>query len=317
MNTKTVVLNGERINYDGVIDYNILSDEVVVYKNSEEADILKRVEGFGIVVSKEFILSKEILKRFPDSVHLICEAGTGYNNIDLQAAEEKGITVCNVPAYSTKRVAHTVLLLMLNLASSMGQQIRMLERKDYQNFEDHLSVPHIEINDKILGVIGAGDIGKEVIALGKAFGMKILVYTRTPRPDEDGICYVTLERLLKESDFLTLHCPLNEQTHHLISVEQLSLMKKSAFIINTARGPLIDEKALIHALQTKQIAGAALDVQEEEPPQKDNPLYQMENVILTPHMGWRGLETRQRLVNMLAENIMAYVNGKPQNIVIK
>jgi glycerate dehydrogenase len=143
--------------------------------------------------------------------------------------------------------------------------------------------------------------------------MKILVHTRTPK--DDGLTYVSLEELLAESDYVTLHCPLNDATRHLIGKEQLAMMKDSAFLINTARGALIDEPALIEALENGVIAGAGLDVQETEPPADDSPLYDMPNVILTPHMGWKGLETRQRLVDILAANIRAFVNGEPQNVV--
>ena len=165
------------------------------------------------------------------------------------------------------------------------------------------------------GVIGAGNIGREVIKVARALGMDILVYTRTPRPDEDGIRYVSLDEVLANCDYLTLHCPLNAQTKHLINEEALAKMKPSAFIINTGRGALIDEPALIRALQEGRIAGAGLDVQETEPPAEDSPLYTLPNVVLTPHMGWKGLETRQRLVSILAGNIRAFLEGSPINVV--
>jgi glycerate dehydrogenase len=244
---------------------------------------------------------------------MINEAGTGYNNLDLAAAKEKGITVCNIPAYSSERVAHTAVMMILNLSSSVQMQMRMLEAGDRSNFTEHLMVDHTEVNGKTLGVVGAGHIGREVIKVAQALGMKILVHTRTPK--DDGLTYVSLEELLAESDYVTLHCPLNDATRHLIGKEQLAMMKDSAFLINTARGALIDEPALIEALENGVIAGAGLDVQETEPPADDSPLYDMPNVILTPHMGWKGLETRQRLVDILAANIRAFVNGEPQNVV--
>jgi len=249
------------------------------------------------------------------SVKLICEAGTGYNNIDLAAAKAKGITVCNIPAYSTQRVAHTAIMLILNLSSSMQQQQAMLTRNDRSNFTKHLQVNHVEVNGKTLGVIGAGNIGREVIKIAQALGMKILVYTRTPRADEGNIQYTCLEELLRQSDYVSLHCPLSPQTRHLINTDTLALMKPTAFLINTSRGALVDESALIAALRDKRIAGAGLDVQETEPPVPDNPLYDMEQVILTPHMGWKGLETRQRLVSILADNIRGFVSGHPINVV--
>lgn len=315
MNAKTVVLNGERMNYDNRLDYSILSDEVKVYEQTEPSQILERIQGFDIIVTKEMPVSGDIIRQFPDSVKLICEAGTGYNNLDLDAAREKGITVCNVPSYSTERVAHTAIMMIMNLSSSMRKQFAMLTENNHDNFTKCMQVDHVEINDKTLGVVGAGHIGREVIKVARALGMKILAYDVNAKGDEPGIHFATLEEVLSQSDYITLHCPLMPQTRHIINKDTLALMKPTAFIINTARGPLIDEAALIEALKEGRIAGAGLDVQEVEPPADDNPLYQMENVILTPHMGWRGLETRQRLVSILADDIKNYLNGTPINVV--
>lgn len=315
VNIKTAVLNGGRMNYDNKLDFGVLSSEVSVYESSTPEEILERAKGQEVLVTKEIPVKKELIEALPGSVKLICEAGTGYNNIDLAACKEKGITVCNIPAYSTKRVAHTAFMLLLNLSSSMKQQQKMLFEKNHENFTKCLSLDHVEVNGKTLGIIGAGNIGKEMIRLGQAFDMNILVYTRTPKEDTEGIHYTDLETVLKESDYISLHCPLNDKTHHIIDAAALRLMKPSAFLINTARGALIDEAALIEALQENRIAGAGLDVQETEPPREDNPLYDMDNVILTPHMGWKGLETRQRLVSILAENIKGYAEGKMVNVV--
>lgn len=315
MNDKTVVLNGNVINYDGNVDYHTIASEVVIYDESHESCIIERVQGCRIVVTKEMALKRDIIMAFPDSVELICEAGTGYNNIDLQAAKEKGIQVCNIPSYSSERVAHTVIMMVLNLASSMQKQIRMLERNDHTNFHEHLMVSHVEVNGKTLGIIGYGNIAKAVIVVAKALGMNVIVYTRTPRADEDGVHFASLEEVLKQSDYVSLHCPLNEQTKHLLNKQTIALMKASAYIINTARGALINEQDLIEALSKKVIAGAGLDVQEVEPLADSSPLYQMENVILTPHIGWRGLETRQRLVSMVKDNISAFVKGAPIHLV--
>ena len=315
MSIKTIVMNGDRMNYDHRLDYSILSDEVKVYDFSEPSQILERIQGFDIVVTKEMPVSGDIIRQFPDQVKLIVEAGTGYNNIDLDAAREKGITVCNIPAYSTERVAHTAILMIMNLASSMRKQITMLHDKDHTNFTKCMQVDHVEINGKTLGVVGAGNIGREVIKVAQALGMKILAYNVPALEDEPGIHYTTLEEVLAESDYVSLHCPLMPATRHIINKERLALMKPTAFIINTARGPLIDEAALIEALQEGRIAGAGLDVQEVEPPSEDNPLYYMDNVILTPHMGWRGLETRQRLVSIVADDIKNFLAGTPINVV--
>ena len=313
MNSKTVVLNGAKMNYDGRLDFSSLSDQVVVYDDTPQELILERVADCGIVVTKELPIGAELLARFPDSVGLLCEAGTGYNNIDLDAARSKGITVCNIPAYSTQRVAHTAILLLLGLASSLRQQMAMLDRGDRSCFTRSLSCSHVEVNGKTLGIIGAGHIGKAVARVAQALDMEVLAYSRTPR--EDGLRYVGLDQLLAQSDFVSLHCPLNDQTRHLIDAAALSKMKPTAFLINTARGALVDEAALIDALRAGTIAGAGLDVQETEPPAPDSPLYTMENVLLTPHMGWKGLETRQRLVALLSENIRAYLAGAPIHVV--
>ena len=316
MKVKTVVLNGDRINYDHRLDFSILSDEVKVYEETKPEQILDRIQGFDVVVTKEMPVSGNIIRSFPDSVKLIVEAGTGYNNHDLEAIKEKGLTLCNVPAYSTERVAHTAIMMILNLSSSMRKQMNMLHDKDHTNFTRCMQVDHVEVNGKILGVIGTGNIGREVIKIAQALGMKILAYARTPREDEPGIHFASLEEVLAQSDYLTLHCPLNAETRHLINRERLALMKPTACIVNTARGALIDEEALIEALQEGRIAGAGLDVQETEPPAADNPLYDMDNVILTPHMGWRGLETRQRLVSIAADDIKNFLAGTPVNVIV-
>lgn len=315
MNQRVVVLNGDKMNYDGKLDFSVLSPDTVVYDDSRGDEIVERIDGAAAVITKEMPVPAEIIQQFPDSVKLIVEAGTGYNNIDIQAAKDKGITVCNIPAYSTQRVAHTAVMLLLNLASSMRVQMAMLTKGDRRNFTDHLLVPHGEVNGKVLGIIGAGHIGREVMKIAIALGMEIVVYTRTPRPDEDHITYTDLETVLKTCDYLSIHCPLTEKTRHLIDRNAIALMKPSACIINTARGAIIDEMALIEALQQHRLAGAGLDVQEVEPPVADSPLYTMEHVILTPHMGWKGLETRQRLVQIIAEDVRHFFDGDPVNVV--
>lgn len=313
MNDKTVVLNAGLINYDGKIDYTRIASEVTIYHDTPEDQILQRVNGFTVVVTKEMKLSGDLIRQFPDSVRMICEAGTGYNNLDLDAAREKGIAVCNIPAYSSERVAHTAILLILSLASSMQKQIRMLCEGNHDNFRKHLMVDHVELNGKTLGVIGYGNIAKETIKVAQALGMRILVSATTPRADVEGLRFTTQDDLLKQSDFISLHCPLNASTKHLINRETLAMMKPTAYLINTARGALVDEKALIHALQNNAIAGAGLDVQEVEPLDDASPLYTLDNVIITPHMGWRGLETRKRLVSLIRENISAFAKGQPIN----
>ena len=317
MSERVVVVNASKMNYDQALDFSVLSSDVQVYDNSTNAELIERIQGARVVVTKELPVGADLLSQFPDTVKLIVEAGTGYNNIDLNAAKERGITVCNIPAYSTERVAHTVIMMILNFASTMQKQIGMLAKGDRSNFTKHLQVSHTEVNGKTLGVVGAGLIGMEVIKVAKALGMNILVYTRTPKADGDGIRYVSLDELLENSDYITLHCPLNDQTKHMINKETIGKMKSSAVIVNTGRGPLINEADLCEALAAKRIAGAGLDVQEVEPPAEDSPLYTLDNVIITPHMGWKGLETRQRLVGIIRDNVQAFFKGEPINVVSK
>ena len=317
MSERVVVVNASKMNYDQALDFSVLSSDVQVYDDSTNEELIERIQGARVVVTKELPVGADLLSQFPDTVKLIVEAGTGYNNIDLNAAKERGITVCNIPAYSTERVAHTVIMIILNFASTMQKQIGMLAKGDRSNFTKYLQVSHTEVNGKTLGVVGAGHIGMEVIKVAKALGMNILVHTRTPKADGDGIRYVSLDELLENSDYITLHCPLNDQTKHIINKEAIGKMKPSAVIVNTGRGPLINEADLCEALLSKRIAGAGLDVQEVEPPAEDSPLYTLDNVIITPHMGWKGLETRQRLVGIIRDNVQAFFKGEPINVVSK
>ena len=286
MSERVVVVNASKMNYDQALDFSVLSSDVQVYDDSTNEELIERIQGARVVVTKELPVGADLLSQFPDTVKLIVEAGTGYNNIDLNAAKERGITVCNIPAYSTERVAHTVIMMILNFASTMQKQIGMLAKGDRSNFTKYLQVSHTEVNGKTLGVVGAGHIGMEVIKVAKALGMNILVHTRTPKADGDGIRYVSLDELLENSDYITLHCPLNDQTKHIINKEAIGKMKPSAVIVNTGRGPLINEADLCEALLSKRIAGAGLDVQDVEPPAEDSPLYTLDNDIITPHMGW-------------------------------
>ena len=313
---KIVVLNGAKVNFDGIIDYSVLAeegDELFVCDMCEDHGYTEISEGAEVIISKELPMNRADIMALPDTVKLICEAGTGYNNIDLDACRERGIGVCNVPAYSSERVAHTAVMLMLMLASSMQRQISMLAKGDHTNFDKCLSVPHVELNGKTLGVVGAGNIGRQTIAVGRALGMNVLVYNRTKREDSEGVRFVSLEEVLRNSDFISLHCPLTDATRHMVNKETLSMMKPGAFLINTARGALIKEDDLIDALRSGTIAGAGLDVQEVEPLSADSPLFTFDNVIVTPHMGWKGLETRQRLVSILKDGIDGYRRGERIN----
>ncbi|EGW37621.1 NAD(P)-dependent oxidoreductase [Desulfosporosinus sp. OT] len=315
----TVFLNSAKLNFDNRLDFSSITKLTTFtnYEESSDKEILERVKDQSIIITKELPLSRDLISQFPPSVKLICEAGTGYNNIDIVAAREKNITVCNVPSYSTEAVAHLVITYILNFSSSLIQRQMMIKQKNFDDFNKHVDFPHFELQNKTLGVIGGGGaIGQAVIKIALALGMNILIYSRTPKPlDNPNVRFVSLDDLLKQSDFVTLHCPLTADTLHLIDKDRLNLMKPSAFIINTSRGSIIKETDIIEALQNGKIAGAALDVQEQEPPEPTNPLFYMENVILTPHIGWRRFESRQRLIKLMAVNIESFIQGKLINVV--
>lgn len=314
----TVFLNSAKLDFDNKLNLLPLINltNFTKYNESNNMEILERVKDQNIVITKELPIGRDLITQFPSSVKLICEAGTGYNNIDIVAAREKNITVCNIPGYSTEAVAQLAITFILNLISFLVPQQIMLKQNNFDNFTKHLQLPHFEIQNKTLGVIGAGTIGQKVMKTARILGMNLLVYSRTPKQWNDcNIKNTSLKELLKQSDFVSIHCPLTTDTKYLIDKEKLEMMKPSAFIINTSRGPIIKETDLIEALQKKVIAGAGLDVQDPEPPKLDNPLFSMPNVILTPHIGWKCFESRQRLIDILAENIASFIQCKPINIV--
>jgi glycerate dehydrogenase len=315
---KAVFLNAAKLDFDGRLDFSPVTGLTAFtrFEASAEAEILPRVQGHDIVITKELPVGRALIRAFPDSVRLMVEAGTGYNNLDTAAAKERGITVCNIPGYSSEAVAQLTIALLLNLSSSLHLQQRMLCEKNHDNFTKHLGVHHSEVLGKTLGIIGGGAIGRQVAKVALALGMQVLVCDPSPKAGEDpALQIVGLEELLERSDFVTLHCPLTPDTRHLINRDTLKRMKPSAFLINCARGPIIQEADLIEALQRGTIAGAGLDVQEVEPPASDSPLYELPNVILTPHIGWKPLEARQRLISILADNIQGFLEGQPVNAV--
>lgn len=314
----TVFLNAAKLDFDNKLDFSPLTKLTVFtkYDASSNEEILARVKDRNVIITKELPVGKDLIAQFPPTVELICEAGTGYNNIDIAAAREKNIAVCNVPGYSTEAVAQLVITFILNLSSSLILQQIMIKQNNFDNFTKYLQVPFFEVQKKTLGVIGFGAIAKQVIKVAWSLGMNILVYTRTPKPEAiPKIQFVSLEELLRQSDFVSIHCPLSTDTKYLIDKDSLKLMKPSAFIINASRGPIIKETDLIEALKNGTIAGAALDVQDPEPPELNNPLFSMNNVILTPHIGWKPFEARQRLVELVAKNIELFMQGKPINVV--
>ncbi|MEL7598408.1 MAG: NAD(P)-dependent oxidoreductase, partial [Clostridiaceae bacterium] len=276
----TVFLNSAKLDFDNKLNLLPLINltNFTKYNESNNMEILERVKDQNIVITKELPIGRDLITQFPSSVKLICEAGTGYNNIDIVAAREKNITVCNIPGYSTEAVAQLAITFILNLISSLVPQQIILKQNNFDNFTKYLQLPHFEIQKKTLGVIGAGTIGQKVMKTARILGMNVLVYSRTPKQWNDcNIKNTSLKELLKQSDFVSIHCPLTTDTKYLIDKEKLEMMKPSAFIINTSRGPIIKETDLIEALQKNVIAGAGLDVQDPEPPKLDNPLFSMPN----------------------------------------
>lgn len=244
------------------------------------------------------------------NLKLITILATGYNIVDIEAAKALGITVCNVPYYSTNSVAQLTFAFILEFACKLSLHTQSVARGDWQNCKDFaytLDTLH-ELSGKTLGIIGYGSIGKKVAQIGKAFGMNVLIGTRTP---VEGC--VSKEEVFKNADFVTLHCPLNEQSKLMINEKSLALFKPTAYLINTARGGLIDENALAAALNSGKIAGAALDVLTSEPPKADNPLIHAKNCIITPHMAWSSLEARVRLLHATEDNVRTFLQNAPIN----
>ena len=321
------MLNAQRLDYDGRICFDRLSNscDVTRHEVSELSEVSARCEGKEVVVNKELPLPGDLIRGLPESVKLICEAGTGYNNIDIDAAREKGIAVCNVPTYATEAMAHMAITYVMALSCSLVPQATALAKGDRSYMRQvHLgNLPHFEVTGKTFGLIGGlGTIGLRVAQMSMALGMKVIVRDRGTAPlglRADGIEVVSFDDLMTRSDFVSIHCPLNPQTRGLLDAAALSKMKPSAYLINTARGSIVDLPALVDALKARAIAGAALDVYGEgsAPPPAlpdEHPLYGLDNVILTPHIGWQRLEARQRVVDMCAANIEAFALGEPMNI---
>mmetsp|Transcript_19728 Transcript_19728/g.54796 ORF Transcript_19728/g.54796 Transcript_19728/m.54796 type:complete len:323 (+) Transcript_19728:290-1258(+) len=317
--TAIAILNQGKLDFDKKLTLSALSDlaEVLSYDDTLPEQVEERAAGVAVLITKEMPVPAAVIESLPSSVRLICEAGTGYNNIDIYSAKQKGITVCNVPTYSTEAVAHMVITYVLNLSCSMLQQQRKLASGDVLGWRSLGSLPHFEVTSKTLGLIGGrGAIGSAVATVALALGMKVLISSRgSAPPDLTGTEIVDLDTLLAQSDFVSIHCPLNDSTRHSIGGPQFLQMKSTAYIINTARGAIINQAELVQALQDGVIAGAALDVQEVEPLPSDSPLLQLPNVILTPHIGWQRIESRQRLMDLTAANIRAFQENQPINVV--
>ena len=324
-----IFLNASRLDYDGALDFSRLSSLTELTLNEVDAmtdanEIAEKViaSQAEIVITKEMELPLSAMENFPPSVKLICEAGTGYNNIPIDYARSKQIDVVNIPSYSTESVAHMVITYIMNFSAAIFPQAKMLHEGNQSNFKV-FQHPIYEITGKKLGLIGgSGTIGCAVIDVALPLGMEVLISSRSGRlpkghkyESDPRVKVVPLDYLLSSSDFVSINCPLNNETRHSIGSRELRLMKSTAFLINTARGAIINEVELIECMKEGVIAGAGLDTQEIEPPRADSELWKLDNVFLTPHIGWRRLETRQRLVDMTTENVESYINEKLRNVV--
>ncbi len=286
------------------------------FDNANISDIGFCLQDTEIIVSNKVFLNRKILQG-NKHLKLICIAATGTNNVDITAAKQHGITVCNVRAYATSSVVQHVFSLILSLNRKLFAYRESVINGDWSHsdFFCHFGEPISALEGKTLGIIGYGELGKAVAKVARCFAMKVIIAKRNAADERPG--RIDLTNLLAKSDVLSLHCPLTEHNYHMIGEQELLLMKPDALLINAARGGLIDEPALLHALETNQIAGAALDVLEQEPPAANHPLsnYHANNLIITPHIAWASQQARQKLVNEIAKNILGFQRGEPRNLV--
>ncbi|HUE36661.1 MAG TPA: D-2-hydroxyacid dehydrogenase [Candidatus Acidoferrum sp.] len=291
--------------------------ELEIFPRTSEAQTVERLRGATIALTNKAVINRRMMSALPD-LRYVGITATGYNIVDVQAARERGITVCNVPEYSTRDVAQAVFALLLELASHTGHHAETVRSGKWNRSPDfcYWDYPLIGLDGLTLGIIGYGRIGRAVARIARAFGMNVLALRRPASSNvENDVQNVELDGLLRESDIVTLHCPLTPQTMGLVNAQFLAKMKPTAFLINTARGGLMDEAALADALNHDRIAGAGLDVLSVEPPPMNNPLLSAKNCVITPHIAWATKTARERLLKISAENIRAWLNGKPQNVV--
>ncbi len=314
---KIVILDGGTTN-PGDISWAPLEalGEVTVYANTPPELVIPRSRDAEALIINRIRLTEEILDQLP-RLRFIGMLATGYNSVDTAAARARGIDLCNVPDYCADSVAQQAFTLLLCLC---GNAHRYSETVRSGHWEEAVQMNYgpcalRELAGKTLGVVGFGSIGQQVARLGLAFGMNILLYSRTQREAPEGCRWADLPTLFAESDAISLHCPLNDSTHHLVGKDLLSLTKPTAFLINTSRGGVVDSAALAEALNAGRLAGAGVDVLEQEPPQPDDPLLTAKNCVITPHIAWAPKEARERLVAAVAENLAAFQKGAPQNVV--
>lgn len=308
---KIVVVDGYTLN-PGDLSWEALErlGEVTIYDRTPAEQLIERAKDAEVVLTNKVVLSLEVIDQLP-RLKFISVLATGYNVVDVDAARVRGISVSNVPEYSTKSVAQMTMALILELAMHVGEHSRGVRDGKWSASTDFSYQDYrlVELDGLTLGIVGLGRIGKSVAALGKAFGMKVIANSRSAGESVD------LETLFKESDIVSLHCPLTSATQGMVNSARLALMKPTAFLINTSRGPLIVEQDLADALNSAQIAGAAMDVLSTEPPSTDNPLLSARNCTITPHHAWATKSARERLLAATVDNVKAFMDGKPKNVV--
>jgi len=303
----------------GDLDLGVLRacfSDLQLYASTTADQVIERLQGAQVVISNKIVIDAATFAACPD-LKLVLVTATGTNNVDLAAAREHGVTVCNCQGYGTPSVAQHTLLLLLALATRLADYQNAVRQGEWQKSTQFclLDFPIVELHGKTLGLLGHGELGSAVAKLAEAFGMRVLlgqIPGRPARPDR-----LPLAELLPQIDALTLHCPLNEHTRDMIDAKALSLLKPGAFVVNTARGGLINEQALADALRSGHLGGAASDVLTVEPPVAGNPLLadDIPRLIITPHSAWGAREARQRIVSQVSENAQAFFAGKPLRVV--
>ncbi len=286
-----------------------------LYERTPPEQVLPRAGDAEIILVNKVKLSRETIARLP-RLKYVGVLATGYDCVDVAAARERGIVVANVPIYGSDSVAQMVFAHLLNLTQHVGEHARSVAAGTWTRHIDwcYWETPLVELAGKTMGIVGFGRIGRAVARLALAFGMKVLASDVVP-PKMENVTAVDLPMLFSQSDVISLHCPLTPETRQLVNAERLSLMKRSAFLINTSRGPLVHERALAAALNAEQIAGAGLDVLSVEPPPADHPLLTAKHCYVTPHIAWATRSARQRLLDVVVANIRAFLAGRPQNVV--
>jgi len=315
---KIVVLDGHTLN-PGDMSWKGLEalGECRIYERTATEETVSRAANAEIVLTNKTVLSREIIEKL-DALQYIGVLATGYNVVDIDAAGNRSILVSNVPTYGTESVAQMVFAHILNLTQNVGYHARTVSEGRWNQCPDFCfwDTPLIELQGLIMGIVGFGRIGQATAKLAQAFGMKVIAYDVTLPPEmPEGCEMVTLEDLFQMADVISLHCPLTPETENLINTQRLALMKPTAFLINTSRGPLVDEQALADALNNERLAGAGLDVLSVEPASEHNPLITAKNCYITPHIAWATRAARKRLLQVAVDNVTAYLAGKPQNVV--